>query len=71
MRLAPAPATLVAADGLAALELAVDIGIAAACAYAVGVMEQTCAVTFDYLNQRRQFGVPIASFQACATARPT
>jgi len=64
VRLDHAPATLVAADGLAALELAVDTGIAAACAYAVGVMEQTCAVTFDYLNQRRQFGVPIASFQA-------
>lgn len=64
VRLDHAPATLVAADGLAALELAADTGIAAACAYAVGVMEQTCAVTFDYMNQRRQFGVPIASFQA-------
>ncbi|MHA7599695.1 acyl-CoA dehydrogenase family protein [Alicycliphilus sp. T452] len=58
------PGILVAADGLAALELAVDTGIAAACAYAVGVMDQTCALTFDYLNQRKQFGVPIASFQA-------
>ncbi|MBS0293645.1 MAG: acyl-CoA dehydrogenase family protein [Proteobacteria bacterium] len=64
VRLSGAPATLITTDGLAALELAQDTGIAAACAYAVGVMEQTCAVTFDYLNQRRQFGVPIASFQA-------
>ena len=58
------PATLLTTDGLAALELAVDTGIACACAYAVGVMDQTCALTFDYLNQRKQFGVPIASFQA-------
>ena len=64
LTLTDAPATLITADGLAALELAVDTGIACACAYAVGVMEQTCAVTFDYLNQRQQFGVPIASFQA-------
>ncbi|GAD20649.1 acyl-CoA dehydrogenase family protein [Acidovorax sp. MR-S7] len=57
-------ATLVTTDGLAALELAVDTGIACTCAQAVGVMDQTAAVTFDYLNQRKQFGVPIASFQA-------
>lgn len=64
VHLTDAPATLVTQDGLAALELAVDTGIACACAYAVGVMDQTAAVTFDYLNQRKQFGVPIASFQA-------
>ncbi|SFE03241.1 acyl-CoA dehydrogenase family protein [Paracidovorax konjaci] len=64
VQLTDAPATLVAEDGLAALELAVDIGIAAACAEAVGVMEQTVALTVDYMNQRKQFGVPIASFQA-------
>jgi len=58
------PATLVTADGLAALEWAVDTGIACTCAQAVGVMEQTAAATFDYLNQRKQFGVAIASFQA-------
>lgn len=59
-----APATLVTTDGLAALELAVDVGIATACAEAVGVMDQTLALTVDYMNQRKQFGVPIASFQA-------
>ncbi|MFP8776999.1 acyl-CoA dehydrogenase family protein [Hydrogenophaga sp. RWCD_12] len=59
-----APATLVTADGLAALEHAVDIGIAAACAEAVGVMDKTVAVTAEYLNTRKQFGVAIASFQA-------
>ncbi len=59
-----AAATLITTHGLAALERAVDTGIACACAEAVGVMDQTAAVTFDYLNQRKQFGVPIASFQA-------
>ena len=64
LQLANTPATLVTKDGLAALELAQGIGIAATCAYAVGVMDQTVRLTADYLNQRKQFGVPIASFQA-------
>jgi alkylation response protein AidB-like acyl-CoA dehydrogenase len=59
-----ATAQLVTADGLAALEHAVDIGIAATCAEAVGVMDQTLAVTLDYMNTRKQFGVAIATFQA-------
>lgn len=58
------PATLVTKDGLAALELAVDTGIAALCAEAVGVMDKAVALTVDYMNQRKQFGVTIASFQA-------
>jgi len=59
-----AAATLVAADGLPVLEHAVDIGIAAVCAEAVGAMDQTLALTVEYMNTRKQFGVPIASFQA-------
>jgi alkylation response protein AidB-like acyl-CoA dehydrogenase len=59
-----APATLVTAEGLTALEHAVDIGIASVCAEAVGVMDKTVAVTAEYLNTRKQFGVAIASFQA-------
>lgn len=59
-----APATLITDDGLTALEHAVDIGIACACAEAVGVMDKTVAVTAEYLNTRKQFGVAIASFQA-------
>lgn len=58
------PATLITTDGLAALELAVDTGIAATCAEAVGVMDKTLAITVEYMNQRKQFGVFIASFQA-------
>jgi len=59
-----APATLITLDGLTALEHAVDIGIAATCAEAVGVMDKTLALTADYLNTRKQFGVVIGSFQA-------
>ena len=59
-----APATLVTADGLIALEHAVDIGIAATCAEAVGVLDKTMQLTVDYMNTRKQFGVAIATFQA-------
>lgn len=59
-----APASLITTDGLAALEHAVDIGIAATCAEGVGVMDQTMAITVEYLNTRKQFGVFIGSFQA-------
>jgi alkylation response protein AidB-like acyl-CoA dehydrogenase len=59
-----AQASLVTTDGLTALEHAVDIGVAALCAEAVGVMDQTLATTVEYMNTRKQFGVTIASFQA-------
>ena len=59
-----APATLITTNGLAALEHAIDIGIAATCAEAVGVMDKTLAITTEYLNTRKQFGVVISSFQA-------
>ncbi|MDM0043472.1 acyl-CoA dehydrogenase family protein [Variovorax dokdonensis] len=59
-----ASATLLAQEGLPVLEHAVDIGIAATCAEAVGVMEKMLAVTVEYLNTRKQFGVLIGTFQA-------
>jgi alkylation response protein AidB-like acyl-CoA dehydrogenase len=49
---------------LQALEHAVDVGIACACAEAVGAMDKTLAITAEYLNTRKQFGVAIGSFQA-------
>ena len=64
MSMKNAPATLVCVNGLPALEHAVDIGIACTCAEAVGAMEQTLAITFEYLKTRKQFGVSIGSFQA-------
>ncbi len=64
LQLDAAPAALVTADGLTALRHAVDIGIAAACAEGVGIMERLVAITAEYLNTRKQFGVTIGSFQA-------
>jgi alkylation response protein AidB-like acyl-CoA dehydrogenase len=59
-----AGAQLLTDQGLEALELAVDVGTAALCAEAIGVMDRTLAITVEYLNTRKQFGVAIASFQA-------
>jgi len=59
-----APAALVTNDGLLALEHAVDIGIAAICAEAVGAMDKTMELTVEYLNTRKQFGVALSTFQA-------
>ena len=58
------PAQLITLDGLTALEHGVDIGIAATCAEAVGAMDKTVAITAEYMNTRKQFGVVISSFQA-------
>lgn len=64
--LADAPATLLVAAGpaFAALELAIDTGIAALAAEGVGVMDKLFDLTVDYLNTRKQFGVAIGTFQA-------
>ena len=64
LTLAASPATLLTAQGLPLLEQAVDAGIAALCAEGVGVMDELLAITVEYMNTRKQFGVPIASFQA-------
>jgi len=58
------PARLLALDGESTLDYAVDIGIAALCAEAVGIMEKTLSITADYMKTRKQFGVEIGSFQA-------
>jgi alkylation response protein AidB-like acyl-CoA dehydrogenase len=50
-------------DGLPVIEAAIDHGIAAVAAEAVGAMEGLNALTIDYLNTRKQFGVAIGSFQ--------
>ena len=49
---------------LPVIEQAVDTALAALCAEAVGVMERAHELTVDYLKMRKQFGVPIGSFQA-------
>ena len=47
-----------------AIERALDFGLAALCAEAVGVMDATVAATVEYLQTRQQFGQPIGRFQA-------
>ena len=64
LTLAASPAQLLLGDATAAIELGADVGIAAACAEGVGLMDRLLAATVEYMNTRKQFGVPIASFQA-------
>ncbi len=45
------------------IEEAVDFATALLCADAVGAMKSACDATLEYLKTRKQFGVPIASFQ--------
>jgi hypothetical protein len=49
---------------LAAIEAALDIGLAALCADAVGVMQSLVDATIEYVRIRQQFGQPIGRFQA-------
>ncbi len=49
--------------GLAVLEQVVDEAIAALSAEAVGAMAGLTELTVEYLKTRKQFGVPIGSFQ--------
>lgn len=64
LKLANATATLITEDGFALLEQAVDVGIAAACAEGVGAMDKIVAITVEYMNTRKQFGVTLSTFQA-------
>src|SRR6266581_7063063 len=43
---------------------AIDYGTALICAEAVGAMKFACEATLEYLKTRKQFGVPIGTFQA-------
>jgi alkylation response protein AidB-like acyl-CoA dehydrogenase len=61
-----APAELLGAEGeaLPVIEEAVDFATALVCAEAVGAMKFACDTTLEYLKTRKQFGVPIGTFQA-------
>jgi alkylation response protein AidB-like acyl-CoA dehydrogenase len=49
---------------LPAIDAALDTGLAALCAEAVGVMQALVDATVAYVQSRQQFGVPIGRFQA-------
>ena len=53
-----------AGEGLELLERIADYAVLALCAEAVGAMDVAKDQTLEYLRTRRQFGVPIGSFQA-------
>ena len=51
-------------EGFATLEYAISCGVLALCSEAVGAMDVAKDYTLEYLRTRKQFGVPIGSFQA-------
>ncbi len=51
-------------EALPLIEAALDIGLAALCAEAVGVMQALLEATVAYVQSRQQFGTPIGRFQA-------
>ncbi|MBV6476750.1 MAG: acyl-CoA dehydrogenase family protein [Rhodocyclaceae bacterium] len=51
-------------SALPLVERALDYGIAALCAEAVGIMAALDEATLEYLKTRKQFGQPIGRFQA-------
>jgi alkylation response protein AidB-like acyl-CoA dehydrogenase len=53
-----------AGAALPRIQRAIDRGIAALCAEAVGVMHALNKATLEYLKTRKQFGVAIGTFQA-------
>jgi alkylation response protein AidB-like acyl-CoA dehydrogenase len=50
--------------GLELIEEVTDFATALVCAEAVGAMKFACDATLEYLKTRKQFGVPIGTFQA-------
>jgi len=64
--LSNAKGELLGAEGgaLPVIEEVVDFATALVCAEAVGAMKFACDTTLEYLKTRKQFGVPIGTFQA-------
>ncbi len=63
VELSSTPGRLVTSDP-AALAAAVAHGTVALCAEALGAMETALTMTVDYLKTRKQFGVPLMTFQS-------
>ena len=51
-------------NALPLIERVVDEARTAICAEAVGIMDESLKTTIEYLKTRKQFGVPIGSFQS-------
>ncbi|MDI3567580.1 pimeloyl-CoA dehydrogenase small subunit [Bradyrhizobium sp. Arg816] len=51
-------------DALPLIERVVDDARTALCAEAVGLMDESLKTTVEYMKTRKQFGVPIGSFQS-------
>ena len=50
-------------DGMALLGPAIDVATAVLCCEAAGVMQALVSQTREYIGTRKQFGVPLSSFQ--------
>ncbi len=58
------PATCLTERGETQIADALDMGRIALCAEATGLMDRLLTMTIDYLKERKQFGQPLANFQA-------
>lgn len=66
VQFADTPAQLIGTveEGAATLQAAVNLATLALCSEALGAMSTAVTMTVDYLKTRKQFGVPLATFQA-------
>ena len=64
VRVGPEALIGAAGEGFALADEVIDYATALVCAEAVGAIKYAHDATLDYLKTRRQFGVPIGSFQA-------
>jgi alkylation response protein AidB-like acyl-CoA dehydrogenase len=64
VRVGPEALIGAAGEGFAVADEVIDYATALVCAEAVGAIKYAHDATLDYLKTRRQFGVPIGSFQA-------
>jgi alkylation response protein AidB-like acyl-CoA dehydrogenase len=55
---------LISGSGWSLIDAVSDYGVALFCAEAVGAMDKLLALTVEYTKTRKQFGLPIAKFQA-------
>lgn len=56
--------------GIEALERCRERAIAAQCAEAIGAMTELNKATLEYTKTRKQFGVPLSSFQVLQLQQP-